>query len=139
MKIHSAYRHGFVMGAMFGAPILMVLGFVVQARGQEHHHPPQDMEIHRKFYSTWNRPNGGEPRPYSCCNEHDCYPAAFKNVGGTWFALRREDKRWVVIPDNLMEHNQRDPRESPDGRNHVCMQAPGLSNQVYCATLGSGQ
>lgn len=104
----------------------------------QHNHPPQDAQLHEQFYSTWQMPNGGQPRANSCCNKADCYPTPMRNVGGTWFAKRREDGRWIAIPDSKLEQNQPDMRESPDGQSHVCMPPPNHSDGVYCATLGLG-
>jgi hypothetical protein len=124
--------------------VLGVLAFALltgDSKAQEHSHhshPPQDAELHHTFYVTWNMPNNGEPREKSCCNKHDCYPTQIKRVGETYFALRREDQQWVPIPHSKIEHNQPDPRESPDGRNHVCMTPPQHGVNVYCAVLGSG-
>jgi hypothetical protein len=78
------------------------------ARG--HQHPAEDAELHHKFYSTWMMPS---ERKQSCCNQRDCYPTEVKNFGGTWFAKRREDGAWIPIPENKLEQNQADPRESP--------------------------
>lgn len=106
------------------------------ALAQHSGHPPQDMELHQKFYSTWYRPEMRAPdgqRQHSCCNDRDCYPTQFKNVGGTWFFLRREDQRWTPVPDGILEQNQIDPRESPDGRGHVC----ASPYNVFCAVLGA--
>jgi len=108
---------GAVLGAAFAQDI--------------HSHPSQDTEIHLKFYSNWMRPD--QPS-VSCCDNHDCYPAEVKNVGGTWFAKRREDGRWMAIPASKIEQN----RDNPDGRNHVCMQRPGLADLVFCFSLGGG-
>ncbi len=99
-------------------------------------HPPQDQELHDKFYSTWmepvNRDEDGN-RVSSCCNKMDCYPTAFKLVGGTWFAQIRETGKWVAIPPERLEQNQPDPRESPDGQGHLCANPNGM---VYCAVVG---
>lgn len=121
----------------------LILGLILfcapfAAFAEEHHHPPQDVEIHEKFYSTWNRPDyrtdSGE-RFTSCCNKHDCFPAEIKVSKGK-FSFRKEGTLggYTPIPDALMEHNQPDPRESPDGRSHVCANG----TYVYCATLGNG-
>jgi hypothetical protein len=121
--------------------LFWVLAFALTAfatRAGEHFHPPEDAALHHKFYVMWNMPNNGQPREKSCCNKEDCYPTQIKNVGGTYFALRREDQMWVPIPHAKIEHNQSDPRESPDGRNHVCMAPPQDGIKVYCAVLGSG-
>lgn len=116
----------------------VLLCLIVPAWGQSHHHPPQDAQLHEQFYSTWLMPNGGQKRTSSCCNLQDCYPTQMRNVGGTWFAKRREDGQWIAVPSGKLEQNQSDPRESPDGQAHVCMPPPGYGYGVYCAVLGSG-
>ena len=88
-------------------------------------------ESHHKFYQNWMRPDMPSA---SCCGRWDCYPTEFKQVNGRWFALRREDGAWMPIPPEKMELN----RDSPDGRNHVCMQAPGKSDTIFCAITGGG-
>lgn len=105
------------------------------AISQEHQHPPEDQEIHEKFYSTWIRPD--IPEYGSCCNNEDCYPTEFKKEGSDWYARRRQDGAWIRIPPEKFEHNRVDglPRDNPDGRNHVCMNAHG---DVFCAILGGG-
>jgi len=74
----------------------------------DHQHPPQDMALHEKFYSTWNVPNNGNERVASCCNLKDCYPTTIKKVGEHWYAQRREDFQWILIPEGKLEHNQPD-------------------------------
>ena len=99
-------------------------------------HPPQDQALHDKFYSTWRMPqprDGNGNRVNSCCSNTDCYSTTFKRVGGTWFAQQRENGKWIVIPEQRLEQNQPDPRESPDGRGHLCANSNGT---VYCAVLG---
>ena len=108
------------------------------AYAQTHNHPPQDALLHEQFYSTWQIPNYGNPRVYSCCNKKDCYPTSIKMVDGKYYARRREDGHWVYINPDRLEQNQTDMKESPDGQSHACMGPPGVSNTVYCATLGAG-
>lgn len=102
----------------------------------QHQHPPQDAGVHERFYLTWNRPthrmtNG--QRAASCCNKQDCFPSELKHERGFWWTRTRDGRSVIIVPDNVLEHNQEDARESPDGRNHVCIRA----NQVICAVLGS--
>jgi hypothetical protein len=127
--------------------LAFVLGFLLMwvawphlARGQEHSHPREDAELHDKFYSTWMRPNGGRERTSSCCNKSDCYPAKVRRRGDQWEFQRREDRAWIPIPDDLIEQNQADPRESPDERSHVCAPSPYIaySVKVFCFTFGAG-
>lgn len=102
-----------------------------QAMAEEdiHHHEGQSAEVDR-FYSTWMKP---ENRNVSCCNKLDCYATEVKNVGGTWFARQRETGKFVAVPANKIEQE----RDSPDGRNHVCMSQfdPPM---VHCLKIGGG-
>ena len=52
------------------------------------HHPPKDMALHERFYSTWHMPDNPA---LSCCNNADCYPTDVKFVDGRIYAKRRED------------------------------------------------
>jgi hypothetical protein len=137
MYVAEGFRAAlFIFG---GAALLYWL--LYPASGQELHQHTHDGEVGH-FYQTWMRPGdfglGIPHRKHSCCNEKDCYSTSFKFVGGTWFAQRREDGEWMPIPVGILEDNQPDPRDSPDGRGHVCMQPPGNGNMVYCAVVGSG-
>jgi len=144
MRFDVEFGGGFIIGIVAG--IIAALFAVHVARAQptypntvrqpdhQSSHPPQDQELHEKFYQHWFRP---VPRTVSCCSMQDCYPTEAKLVGGTWFALRREDRQWIPVPESVLEHNQADPEESPDGRSHVCMQPPGNSNMVFCFVLGT--
>lgn len=128
---------GFVLG--------LVLAYSWGAFGQEMHHAPSEMDLHDKFYANWLRPTMRLPsgeRNYSCCGKGDCYPTQFKTGknGHTYFMRktigpdgeRHETGEWVMVPDSLIEANQPDPRESPDGQSHVC--ESGMN--VFCAVLG---
>jgi len=98
----------------------------------DRHHPPQDMALHEKFYSTWRMPDNPT---LSCCNNADCYPTDIKYLDGNIYARRREDGKYILIPPQKVEHN----RDNPDGQNHLCAPPPGLSNSsdtVFCFALG---
>jgi hypothetical protein len=105
------------------------------ALAQEHrHHPPLDVQLHEKFYSTWFMPD--EPSK-SCCNMADCYPTQVKYHEGQWWALRREDQKYIPVPWRKVEIN----RSNPDGRNHLCAPPPSshyAPNTVFCFALGGG-
>src|SRR6185369_3484273 len=121
----------------FAIAAYLIWLFVVAATAQ-HNHPPQDAQLHEQFYSTWKIPDSGRPRVSSCCSLMDCYPTQIRLTrAGNYEARRREDGAWINIPPGILEQNQSDPRESPDGSSHVCMQPPGQYNRVYCAVLGS--
>lgn len=129
--------------------LYIVICWAFPAKAQ---HNPEDMDLHTNFYASWNRPdpryNGhGEEeegsaykkgdRYLACCNNRDCEPMKTKFVGDHWEAYWKLKEKWVVIPDILIESNQPDPRESPDGQSHVCINQN--SEHVLCVVLGSGQ
>ena len=117
--------------------LILLLALFLHSLAYAQGHPPEDMDLHNKFYSHWNMPDVRDKdgnRTQSCCGNQDCYPTQFKNVGGVWFFLQRETQRWRAIPDGKLESNAPDPVESPDGMGHVCASALG---NVYCAVLGT--
>ena len=123
-------------GLALAIAILMIAAFfqLSQAHAQEHNHPAADAAIHEKFYSSWMMPDRPE---ISCCNRQDCYPTEVRFRDGFWEAKRREDGVYVRVPWEKVEKN----RDSPDGRNHVCMPPPNRGYQgaeVFCFALGSG-
>ena len=96
------------------------------------HHPPQDIQLHEKFYSTWHMP---DHPTQSCCNMADCYPTEIRTVDGRIYARRREDGKYILIPSEKVERN----RDNPDGRNHLCAPPPSrhdLADTVFCFALG---
>jgi hypothetical protein len=134
---------------LFASVVMLV--HIVQngAYGEEHVHVGDVGQ----FYATWMRPSNvcsdevqgryvpaycGH-RKSSCCSNQDCHNTQVKKIDGRWqfwdYWSFATSPRWRDVPDNIMEHNQPDPRESPDGQNHVCA-SPG---NVFCAVFGSGQ
>jgi hypothetical protein len=105
------------------------------AAAQGHNHPPQDADLHEKFYSTWHMPDNPSA---SCCNQADCYPTEIKMVGTSIYARRREDGKYILVPARKVEHN----RDNPDGRNHICAPPPSATSYppdtVFCFSLGGG-
>jgi hypothetical protein len=103
-----------------------------QGQAAAHHHPPQDQQLHEKFYSTWRMPD----HPWiGCCNNADCYPTEIKYVDGSIYARRREDGKYILIPPEKVEQN----RDNPDGRNHLCAPPPrrfDSHDTVFCFALG---
>lgn len=112
-------------------------------------HPQQDMMLHTKFYQFWQRPDGQG----DCCKDKDCYPtkARFDPKTGTWWAVRREDQKWIEVPKSIYDNNDPNRPDSPDGQSHLCAPAPpiysdmsGMANkvelspQVYCFRAGTG-
>ena len=112
----------------------LILALSFSAAAQEmHHHDGMTPEVD-KFYSYWLQPNHGNARYMGCCNRVDCYSTEAKMIGGHWWYLHRETLRWMPVPDERVEHLQGDPRESPDGMNHVCANTTGW---VFCFVAGS--
>ncbi len=106
---------------------------VKKAQAQEHQHQPADRAIHDEFYSKWMMPDN---RDLPCCNLKDCYPTRVRHENGVWWALRREDKRWVKIPPHKVEEEL----SSPDGRSHLCAAPPHPTGRdfVFCFIAGGG-
>lgn len=122
---------------MFGAMLLAVALLTLPAQADEAHtgHPPADVPLHEKFYSTWYMPD----KPVqSCCSKSDCYPTKVKFEHGQWWALRREDQNYIPVPWKKVEQN----RDNPDGNNHLCAPSPTAvgyaPNTVFCFSLGGG-
>ncbi len=97
------------------------------AHPQEHSHPPQDVSLHEKFYSTWQMPDN---RAISCCHNEDCSPAESKMENGQWFARKVGREDWLTVPPQKIERE----RDSPDGRSHLCSRG----QTVYCFEPGMG-
>lgn len=92
---------------------------------------PEEARVY-KFYDSWYRPPN---RQFSCCHRSDCHVVDVKREDGRWFFFDPSMQLWRFIPEDRLEHNAPDARESPDGRNHVCYN----TMYVLCAVLGSGQ
>lgn len=109
--------------------VLAVSMLLVPAHAQENHHPPQDQELHAQFYSNWMRPDSPE---LSCCGKGDCYPTEIRIEDSKVYAQRREDGKFIFVPNAKVEQN----RSSP-GCNHLC--APyNKDDQIYCFIFGGG-
>ena len=98
-----------------------------------------------EFYAGWKRPDLREKknntRWSSCCNKTDCHEVDVKTERGIWFFKDIYTQQWFPIPADKLEDNQPDPRESPDGKSHVCYSAYTTSSvayvNIFCAVLGS--
>jgi hypothetical protein len=119
----------------FVVAVLIVMLFPpIFLKGQElHHHEGMTAELDR-FYSYWLQPNQGLQRVMGCCSHIDCYPVEARFDGTNWWYKHRESGRFLPVPIDKVEHLQSDPKESPDGRNHVCASKSG---HVYCFVAGS--
>ncbi len=128
----AAIRKIIIGAAVF---VLAMIGLAACAFAQEHRHPPQDADIHFRFYQNWKQPDN---RAVSCCSDEDCFPALAKNVNGTWYARKDETEEWVRIPASKVEYD----RDTPDGRSHLCGRRYGFNNDnhftVFCFIAGQG-
>lgn len=114
--------------------LIFLAVLALPATAQEHRHPPQDVPLHLQFYRNWFMPD--QPNK-SCCNMADCYPTEAIIKNGQWYARRREDGKFIHIPDAKIERN----RDNPDGRSHMCAPPPrpgDPADPVFCFTLGAG-
>jgi hypothetical protein len=99
------------------ALLAFVIGFIlVQLAQGQHFHPQEHAQLHDTFYQNLIRPDIPGARPGSCCGNMDCYPTRAEFKQGQWWALRREDKQWIPVPNERVIKNE----VSPDGRAHLC-------------------
>jgi hypothetical protein len=77
-------------------------------------------------YMDWKQP-GTE---ISCCHDRDCYDTESRFEHGQWYALRREDRRWIAIPEKAVLKDG----ATPDGKAHLCAPAPITEDdsRIYC-------
>lgn len=98
----------------------------------------EDQKVY-EFYSTWEIPaKGDRHRAASCCDKVDCFPVSTIRLSAGRYHVRvqtpsGESNEYVVDPAQI-ESNQKDPRESPDGKSHACIQF----GKVVCFVEGSG-
>lgn len=126
-----------ILGVTLGLLAALGLGSV---KAQDHNHPPEHAAIHEQFYNSWLRPEHRDDsgkRTASCCNKKDCRPSPFRPRADGDFDVLTLKGEWVRFPATLMEENQSDPRESPDGLSHACVNPE--SRQPLCGVRGSGQ
>ena len=109
------------------AVILALLLTVVPAFAQHSHEGAAG-----RFYETWRKPDNPSQ---SCCSHMDCYATEARFRDGEWYALRREDGKWLHVPQEKIETE----RNNPDGRNHLCAHPPITgSNVPLCFIPGWG-
>lgn len=119
----------------FFVALIWIIGLFVGSAQAQHHHPDETITDPKvaKFYETWTRPPN---RQISCCNKKDCYAAQVRKGPNGLEYLHKWSGSWAKLPSHLIEHNQADPRESPNTENHVCANEM-FPDIVYCAVLGT--
>jgi hypothetical protein len=76
-------------------------------------------------YGSWRRQDG-----QLCCGDRDCYPTEARFQNGSWLALRREDQKWLKVPQHLVLAGS-----ANDGQAHLCALPPppdGGEDTIYC-------
>lgn len=116
--------------------VLLIGALFYPVFAQHAGHRPQDIEIHKRFYNSWNMPDN---RTVSCCHDMDCQPAqAYQDKQGNWWARQEgdADKPYTLIPPQKIETE----RDNPDGRNHLCGRRYFFSGDftVFCFIAGGG-
>lgn len=116
--------------------VLISLFMLISPAMAQHVHPHETITDERiaKFYESWTRP---PQRTTSCCNLKDCFSAQIRKGPNGLQYLHKWSGTWAALPASVIEHNQTDPRESPNSENHVCA-SEMYPEIVYCAVLGSG-
>jgi hypothetical protein len=126
------------LGVLIGLALILIglLGLLLASPAHGHDMAKAHTRTEERvfeFYSTWMRP---PERNFSCCDQRDCTVVEIKREGTHWFFMDKIYQHgWRYIPEDRLEHNWTDARESPDGSSHVCFNA----TYVLCAVLGSGQ
>lgn len=105
---------------------LWCLSYAIAQDGDRH--PQQDIDAHRSFYWYLTRPDIPDAPRGSCCSDGDCYstPARFEN--GSWWALRREDRRWIEVPSWRVVTREDELVRRTDTRATLC----ATVNTTYC-------
>ncbi len=132
MRYLTPLVFGFVLMSMF----LIASHYYANAL-EEHDH---NKMTNGKFYSEWNRPKGNfqgiEHRKQSCCNRTDCSPVLATEMrdGQMYARFELNPSIWYKVDQSIIESNQGDPKETPDGRAHGCV----IGGQVACYVHGAG-
>jgi len=116
-----------------------------------HEHQPGESSERKQtveWLRTWKRPSGefaGIPhRKDSCCyatgEQQDCFAVKERRVVNGVLEVfpdsegHSEYDHWYPVNTGVTEDEQKDPRDSPDGRSFVCIHG----ESVICYVNGSG-
>ena len=137
---------------------LIVLGMSWLSSVRAHEHAPGESTEQARivgFYKTWKRPKGEfaitHRQSYCCYGDgarQDCFPVLKERVnekgirevmpdvtGAHPQAQTEYGNKWYPLNYGIEENKQPDPRESPDGRSHVCVS--GMSAICYVPGYGN--
>ncbi len=135
---------------------LHIFGLITPTYAHEHQPGESDEQARViAFYQTWHRPKGDYSivhRMPLCCyargERQDCFPVLARrfdekgheeltpDVTGLPAAVQLEyGGKWYSNAYHVTEDEQPDPRESPDGRSHMCI----TGQSIVCYVRGSGQ
>lgn len=96
--------------------LMLMVAIVLMSAPKAHDHPPEHAQLHDRFYKDLKQPD----KPLlGCCDNRDCYPTKAKFDGKQWWAVRREDGRWLPVPREKIN-----AEKSPDGQAHLCAPPP---------------
>lgn len=144
-----------LLWVVIGAIALTLILWFRHAQAHEHMHG-ESVEQARviEFYRTWYRPKGDFSvvhRQSSCCYSQganqDCFPVLAERTrpdgvrevmpdvtGASTQAQANYGGKWYALTHHINENEQPDPRESPDGRSHVCV----AGEAAVCYVPGTG-
>lgn len=129
---------------MLGMVVALLL-LIAPAHAQEHQHPDHTYTSDvGYFYTTWKSPLADPPyaarRKIGCCDLQHCSSVlVFKRDGQWWARGHRVFPAEIILPADVIESNQPDPRESPNSQSHACITLKRGERVVMCAVLESGQ
>lgn len=106
---------------------LLVLASSVAAQ-DGHRHPQSDLEAHKSFYWYLTRPDIPAAPRGSCCSDGDCYATPARIQDGRWWALRREDRQWIEIPEYRVVTRPDELARRPDHQATLC----AVPTFIYC-------
>lgn len=144
------------LSVLIAALVIFFITMAIHVAWSHEHQAGETDEQRRviEFYRTWLRPKGNfaiTHRNGSCCYSsgeyQDCFAVkeSYRDKQGVLWVKPDTDgvstlaqasygDKWYGVTTGVDEDKQPDPRESPDGRSHVCI----AGNNVICYVGGWG-